>query len=99
MLRAHPATGSWGLSEPTTTELVKGTIANPLVHLEWSPTSTPELAVFDSVGRVLIINFPVCLNSPYANRKWDDDAVDDLNAIVGCHWLPVAPAQQVRRHL
>ncbi|KAJ6786797.1 hypothetical protein PWT90_03847 [Aphanocladium album] len=92
MLRAHPSNGSWGLSEPTTTDLIKGTVANPLVHLEWSPTTTPELAIFDSAGRVMIMNFPVTLNSPYASRKWDNDSVDDMNAIVGCHWLPVAPA-------
>ncbi|TQW09662.1 mediator of RNA polymerase II transcription subunit 16 [Cordyceps javanica] len=94
MLRAHPANGSWGLSEPTTTELVKGTATNPLVHLEWSPTTAPDLAVFDSVGRVLIMNFPVSLNTPYANRKWDGDLIDDMNAVVGCHWLPVAPISQ-----
>lgn len=91
MLRAHPGNGSWGLSDPTTTDLVKGTTANPLVHLEWSPTTAPELAVFDSVGRVFIMNFPVSLNNPYAQRKWDADTVDDANTIVGCHWLPVAP--------
>ncbi|KAJ3472400.1 hypothetical protein NLG97_g11019 [Lecanicillium saksenae] len=42
----------------------------------------------------MIMNFPVSLNKPYANRKWDTDNVDDMNAIVGCHWLPVAPAPQ-----
>lgn len=98
MLRAHPSNGSWGLSEPSTTDLVKGTVANPLVHLEWSPTTAPDLAVFDSVGRVSIINFPVSLNSPYDNRKWDADAVDDMNAVVGCHWLPVAPVPQVSKN-
>lgn len=91
MLRALPSNGSWSLTEPTVTDLVKGTVGNPLVHLEWSPTSIPDLAVFDSVGRVFIMNFPVNLNSPLPNRKWDADSVDDLNAIVGCHWLPVAP--------
>lgn len=97
MLRAHPSNGSWGLSEPTTTDVVKGTVANPLVHLEWSPTTSPDLAIFDSAGRVFIMNFPVSLNSPYLNRKWDADAVDDMNVVVGCHWLPVAPLPQVSR--
>ncbi|OAA73694.1 RNA polymerase II Mediator complex subunit Sin4 [Cordyceps fumosorosea ARSEF 2679] len=94
MLRAHPSNGEWGLSDPTTTDLVKGTVANPLVHLEWSPTTAPDLAVFDSVGRVLIMNFPVSLNSPYVNRKWDADGVEDTNVVVGCHWLPVPPISQ-----
>lgn len=95
MLRASPVDGSWALSEPTTTDLIKGTVANPLTHLEWSPTFAPEIAVFDSVGRVCIMNFPVSLNNPFVNRKWDTDAIDDMNVIVGCHWLPVAPNPQV----
>ncbi|KAJ2971586.1 hypothetical protein NQ176_g7619 [Zarea fungicola] len=94
MLRASPVDGSWALSEPTTTDLIKGTVANPLTHLEWSPTFAPEIAVFDSVGRVCIMNFPVSLNNPFVNRKWDTDAIDDMNVIVGCHWLPVAPNPQ-----
>ncbi|KAM3562348.1 hypothetical protein MY1884_001847 [Beauveria asiatica] len=94
MLRAHPANGSWEMSEPTTTDLVKGTVTNPLAHLEWSTTTAPDLAVFDSTGRVMIMNFPVSLNAPFANRNWDADTVDDMNAIVGCHWLPVPPISQ-----
>ncbi|EGX89926.1 RNA polymerase II Mediator complex subunit Sin4 [Cordyceps militaris CM01] len=94
MLRAHPSNGVWNLSEPTTTDLVKGSVVNPLVHLEWSPTTAPDLAVFDSVGRVMIMNFPVSLNNAYVNRKWDADTVDDMNVVVGCHWLPVAPLSQ-----
>ncbi|KND89513.1 Mediator of RNA polymerase II transcription subunit 16 [Tolypocladium ophioglossoides CBS 100239] len=93
-LRCHPDNGSWDLSEPTTCELVKGTTAIPLVHLEWGATSCPELAVVDAVGRVALLSFPISLNHPYITRKWDADAVDDLNAVMGCYWLAVAPSNQ-----
>lgn len=93
-LRCHPDNGSWGLSEKTTTDIVKGTPTNPLVHLEWSGTSVPELAVIDSVGRVTLMNFSISLNSPFVSRTWDSDSVDDVNTVVGCHWLPVAPPNQ-----
>lgn len=96
-LRAHPETGVWGLSEPTTCDVVRGTPTIPLVHLEWGLAVISELAVFDAVGRVTIVSFPTTLNHGVATRKWDNDPLDDLNAVVGCHWLSVAPGnQQVR---
>ncbi|KYK58612.1 Mediator of RNA polymerase II transcription subunit 16 [Drechmeria coniospora] len=90
-LRCHPDTGAWDLGEPTTCELIKGTPVVPLVHLEWGATSSPELAVIDAIGRVALVSFPICLNHPFLTRKWEADTVDDLHAIVGCHWLAVAP--------
>jgi mediator of RNA polymerase II transcription subunit 16 len=93
-LRSHPDNGNWGLSEKTVTDVVKGTPTNPLVHLEWSGTNTPELAVIDSVGRVTLMNFSISLNSPFVSRRWEGDNIDDVNAVVGCHWLPVAPSNQ-----
>ncbi|PHH87861.1 hypothetical protein CDD83_8302 [Cordyceps sp. RAO-2017] len=93
-LRCHPDNGSWDLSEPTTCELIKGSLATPLVHLEWGATSSPELAVIDAVGRVAIASFPISLNQPWVTRKWDADTVDDSHAIVGCYWLAVAPSSQ-----
>lgn len=91
-LRCHPETGSWGLSEPTTVETIKGSPAIPLVHLEWSTANTPDLAVIDAVGRVTIAVFPCALNRPFT-RTCDNDAVDDRHAVVGCHWLPVVSPQ------
>ena len=96
-LRCNPKTGSWDLSEPTACNLVQGTPAIPLVHLEWSWTNTPELAVIDAVGRVAIVGCSLALNNLYVTRKWDTDSIDDLHAIVGCHYLAAAPTnQQVR---
>ncbi|QUC18758.1 uncharacterized protein UV8b_02999 [Ustilaginoidea virens] len=90
-LRSHPDSGAWGLSEPTTCDLVKGTSTVPLVHLEWSTTNSPELAVVDAAGRVAIVSFAISLNHPFITRKWDADSIDDCHGIVGCFWLPTAP--------
>lgn len=92
-LRAHPKDGSWDLSEPVNSPLVQGTRSNPLVHLEWAATNSPELAIFDSVGRVAIISFAISLNNAFPMRSWEPDPIDDLNAVAGCYWLPVAPPQ------
>ncbi|KJZ78400.1 hypothetical protein HIM_02438 [Hirsutella minnesotensis 3608] len=97
-LRCNPENGSWDLSEPTICELIKGSPAIPLVHLDWSATSSPELAVIDAVGRVFIASFPISLNHPFAIRKWDADNVDDGHAIVGCYWLTPAPASQQKSY-
>ncbi|GJN83792.1 mediator complex subunit [Purpureocillium lilacinum] len=93
-LRCNPSNGSWDLSEPTTCDLVKGSPTVPLVHLEWGATSSPDLAVVDAVGRVAIVSFPIALNHPFITRKWDADTVDDGHALVGSHWLAVAPTNQ-----
>lgn len=90
-LRCDPDNGSWQLSEPTRCDLVSGSEHIPLVHLSWSSTSIPELAIIDAVGRVALLTFSIALNRPYFFRKWDADPVDDLNAIVGCYWLSLTP--------
>ncbi|KAJ9134015.1 Mediator of RNA polymerase II transcription subunit 16 [Pleurostoma richardsiae] len=94
-LRAHPSNGNWDLSQPSqcgTEVFVVPTLADgPIVHLAWASTGSPELAVIDAFGRVCIVTFTVNLNRPYLVRKWDGDAVDDLNTVVGCYWLPLMP--------
>lgn len=93
-LRCIPDTGHWDLSEPTTCELVRGTPTIPLVHLEWSTTSLSELAVIDAAGRVHLMSFSISLNRSFTTRNWENDSVDDINSVVGCHWLATAPANQ-----
>lgn len=68
----------------------------PFVHLAWAPTTTPDLAVIDALGRLTILTFSITLNRGYLARRWDADPVDDLHAIVGCYWLPlgVHPSRQ-----
>ncbi|OAA48761.1 Mediator of RNA polymerase II transcription subunit 16 [Metarhizium rileyi] len=93
-LRCHPDTGTWELSEPTTCDVVKGTPATPLVHLEWSSTNIPDLAVIDAAGRVAFASCPISLNHPFTTGKWETDTIDDLQGIAGCYWLPVLPSNQ-----
>lgn len=93
-LRCEPENGSWELSDPTICEAIKGTPTIPLVHLEWSSTTSPDLAVVDAIGRVAIASFPITLNHPFITRRWDADAVDDSHAVVGSFWLPVVPSAQ-----
>ncbi|KAK0656360.1 RNA polymerase II mediator complex subunit Sin4 [Cercophora newfieldiana] len=95
-LRCHPDTGAWDMSAPTPCSVLSPVQSGvPIVHLAWAPTSSPELAVIDAVGRISILSFSITLNRPYATRKWDADAVDDLNAVVGCYWLPLTtPGRQ-----
>ncbi|UKZ66623.1 uncharacterized protein TrAtP1_007795 [Trichoderma atroviride] len=93
-LRCNPLDGTWDLSQPTTCELLRGTPGIPLVHLEWGSATVPELAVIDAVGRVIIVSFSISLNHPFVTRKYDTDPIDDANAVVGAHWLAVAPSNQ-----
>ncbi|KAM0329693.1 hypothetical protein ACHAPQ_006657 [Fusarium lateritium] len=93
-LRRSPDDGSWDLSEPTTCPFVKGSPTIPIVHLVWAGTSSPDLAVIDAVGRVIIVSFSITLNHPFVQRKWDTDPTDDVHTIVGAYWLNVAPANQ-----
>ncbi|KAL7912022.1 mediator complex, subunit Med16 [Trichoderma velutinum] len=97
-LRCNPADGSWDLSKPTTCELIKGSPGIPLVHLEWGSTNIPELAIIDAVGRVVIVSFSISLNHPFITRKYDTDSIDDANAVVGAHWLAVAPQNQQKSY-
>ncbi|OHF01042.1 RNA polymerase II Mediator complex subunit Sin4 [Colletotrichum orchidophilum] len=90
-LRSHPDDGEWGLSEPTKVDLISINPSSPIIHLAWASTTNPELAVIDATGRVAILTYSITLNRPFATRKWDHDPSDDLHAIVGSYWLPLAP--------
>lgn len=68
------------------------------MHLAWAPTMQPELAVFDAFGRVCLLSVPVHLNKAgYFVKKWDADAQDDLQSIVGCYWLPLCVPRMVNQ--
>ncbi|KAI1328343.1 RNA polymerase II mediator complex subunit Sin4 [Xylariaceae sp. FL0255] len=85
-LESTPEDGSWALSSPRVLTPWENLVGGPIVHLSWGPAN-PELAVIDSVGRVLLLSFNSDLNRPVPSRRWDGDSVDDLNAIVGTYWL------------
>ena len=91
-LRTNPKDGSWSLSEQTPCTLFGTSFqGGPIAHLAWAATGSPELAIIDSVGRISLLTFSMSLNRPYQLRSWDADPVDDLNAVVGCYWLPLIP--------
>ncbi|CAJ2513288.1 Uu.00g014070.m01.CDS01 [Anthostomella pinea] len=90
-LRADPKDATWALSEPKEITPWASLAGGPIVHLHWSPANS-ELAVVDAVGRVLILNFNADLNNSREARKWDGDAIDDLHAVVGSHWLNPIPS-------
>lgn len=87
-LRCQPQDGDWGLSEPEICHHVRGTLEEPLVHLEWAETNNPDLAVFDSTGRVSLLLFGAIVNHGHLVKKPDSDVIDDTHVVVGCHWLP-----------
>ncbi|KAL2199805.1 mediator complex, subunit Med16 [Corynascus similis CBS 632.67] len=107
-IRCNPDTAEWELSEPSSwsppsppapnppTTISLASTSAPFVHLAWSPTVVPELAVLDAMGRLTLLSFSISSNQPYTTRRWEADAADDLHAVVGCYWLPpgMAPNKQ-----
>jgi hypothetical protein len=90
-LRCRPRDGTWELSESNGWPAFPHAPAGaPITHLAWAVTSSPELAVIDAVGRISILSFSITLNHPYLVKKWHADTADDLHAVVGCYWLPLA---------
>ncbi|KAM7209300.1 mediator of RNA polymerase II transcription subunit 16 [Naviculisporaceae sp. PSN 640] len=89
-LHSRPDNGAWELSEPYSCSNALSPPAGLIAHLAWGVTSSPDLAVIDTVGRISILSFSITLNRCYAVKKWDADHVDDLQAVVGCYWLPLA---------
>lgn len=89
--RANPSDASWELSEPTPCSIFSPTLpGGPIVHLAWSPSTNPELAVIDAYGRVCLLFFNSSLNkTSVITRKWDNDTPDDLLSVAGCYWLPL----------
>lgn len=94
-LQAKGKDAAFALSEPNTISPWTNLPGGPLVHLSFGPANS-ELAIIDAVGRVLILNFNANLNRPSLSRRWDQDPVDDLHAIVGTYWLHTMPQPNPR---
>ncbi|KAI1180670.1 RNA polymerase II mediator complex subunit Sin4 [Nemania sp. FL0916] len=90
-MRASMKDAAWELSEPTVISPWQNVNGGPIVHLSWAPSSS-ELAVIDAVGRVFLLNLNSDVNRPLISRRWEGDAVDDLQTIVGTYWLNQYPA-------
>ncbi|KAI1379569.1 RNA polymerase II mediator complex subunit Sin4 [Hypoxylon crocopeplum] len=89
-IRAETKDAAFALSDPTTIAPWPNLPGGPLVHLSWGPANS-ELAIIDSAGRVLILNFNANLNRPSLSRRWDGDSCDDSQAIVGTYWFQTSP--------
>ncbi|KAK4044534.1 hypothetical protein C8A01DRAFT_31320 [Parachaetomium inaequale] len=114
-IRCNPDTTDWELSEPSSwsppspaasppapnppTPISLASTSAPFVHLAWSPTMSPDLAVIDALGRLTLLGFSIANNQPYPVRRWETDVVDDLHAVVGCYWLPPGMAPNKQYHL
>jgi hypothetical protein len=56
-----------------------------------------DLAVMDSAGRILLYTTGFTLTSMALVHTAVPDSVDEMNEVVGMHWLPVFPhTQKVR---
>ena len=88
-LRCNPSDGSWSLTEPLPLpRIVEADV--PLKHLVWNPSGS-DLAVIDSAGRVAILSLFNSLNRPTMSKNSREDPADDLQRVVGCYWLNLAP--------
>lgn len=101
-LRSNPQTADWELSEPSSWSPSPSTpspsppgvaapvsTSAPFVHLAWAPSTNPDLAVIDALGRLTLLSFSFSINQTYPVRRWETDLVDHLHKVVGCYWLPV----------
>ena len=64
-----------------------------LVHLAFSAMGN-DLAVVDSAGSVLLYTTGFTLTQLGLVHTCNADSGDELNAVVGLHWLPVFPHTQ-----
>jgi mediator of RNA polymerase II transcription subunit 16 len=64
-----------------------------IVHLAWSAMGN-DLAVLDSAGRIMLYTTGFTLVPMVLTYTAMNDSGDEMNAIVGLHWLPVFPHTQ-----
>ncbi|KAL2269964.1 hypothetical protein VTJ83DRAFT_2148 [Remersonia thermophila] len=112
-LRSNPQTADWQLSEPSfwapapahpapspSGSASPVSTSAPFVHLAWAPSSNPDLAVIDALGRLTLLSFHLSINQTCPVRRWETDLVDHLHKVVGCYWLPTQiPGSKQHVHL
>ncbi|KAL1843023.1 hypothetical protein VTJ49DRAFT_3337 [Mycothermus thermophilus] len=77
-LRSNPQTADWELSEPSSWAPAPSAPSSspsgsaspvstsaPFVHLTWAPSSNPDLAVIDALGRLTLLSFHFSINQTY----------------------------------
>ena len=85
-------TAKWSLSNETEVNASEGAI---FTHVEWS-SSGLDLVIADQFGRFTLFSLTHALNSLERRPVNLTSTVDDLNQIVGLHWLPPNLAGQTR---
>lgn len=85
-------TAKWSLSDATEVNASDGAI---FTHVEWS-SSGLDLVIADQFGRLTLFSLTHALNSLERRPVNLTSNVDDLNQIVGLHWLPLNLAGQTR---
>ncbi|KAH0294203.1 hypothetical protein M436DRAFT_81910 [Aureobasidium namibiae CBS 147.97] len=88
-------TANWSLSDETEVNASEGAI---FTHVEWS-SSGFDLVIADQFGRFTLFSLTHALNSLERRPVNLTSSVDDLNQVVGLHWLPTNPAGQTRTAL
>ncbi|GAB7348668.1 hypothetical protein MBLNU459_g7031t1 [Dothideomycetes sp. NU459] len=89
-----PNTGKWALSDDSPQPIIAqgDTI---FTHIEWS-TFGLELVATDQLGRIFIFSMGYALNRMIPTPLNYSPAPDDLNVIVGLHWLaPNTSSQRI----
>ncbi|EKG19413.1 Mediator complex subunit Med16 [Macrophomina phaseolina MS6] len=93
----NPADGKWILGEEAPLQIPSVHEEFPLVHVSWGHLGV-DLAVVDAAGRILVYTAAQAADRMKLSREPFSDHESESNALVGLHWLPVAP-QQVKYHM
>ncbi|KIW06622.1 hypothetical protein, variant [Verruconis gallopava] len=87
VLMRNPKSGEWTLPKPT--EIWPSMPdSHEIVHLAYSAMGN-DLAVVDSGGRIMLYTTGLTLGSMIPVHVALNDSSDEMNTIVGMHWLPV----------
>lgn len=88
-----PGEGEWVLSQAVPLKVPPLHDESHVVHLSWSSLGS-ELLVVDAAGHVLIYTNLYALGNMQLTKASNADQDDELNAVIGIHWLPVFPVHQ-----
>ncbi|KAL1625378.1 Mediator of RNA polymerase II transcription subunit 16 [Diplodia seriata] len=93
----NPVDGKWILGDEAPLHIPSVHEEFPLVHVSWGHLGV-DLAVVDAAGRILVYTAAQAADRMKLSREPFSDHESESNALVGLHWLPVAP-QQVKYHM
>ncbi|KAL0261020.1 Mediator of RNA polymerase II transcription subunit 16 [Diplodia seriata] len=88
----NPVDGKWILGDEAPLHIPSVHEEFPLVHVSWGHLGV-DLAVVDAAGRILVYTAAQAADRMKLSREPFSDHESESNALVGLHWLPVAPQQ------